>query len=451
MMGLIKGFAEGTSDRITKEREEEKTLIANRFKMAAINKKQREEEDKVKKEAAKARNEQINTLLPGASLEQRLALMSNETMFNLAIENKDVLADKEKLDEFIVINKEKIPANFKTVQDYINSLTSKPQGPSKMPEMQTREVFFSRVSPDQKQMDAMASQYGSSAADLLAYEGVSEAEAMPSFGSVNIDVLKKNKSIKDRLSETSVAYADAVSTYGKDSSEAAAVKTKYDGLKEMEETLEPKQANWASYVGGLKLSMLTGKTPQERAEASKEYDRVLALEARGKKEKSDIPSANTLSTLFSRTATKALNEKFGSEVKNDLITETAADGSSSFKYIGTDPQKKKEVYNYSRSVIKDMASPYLDKEGRPLNTDVETALRTMLIPFDEQGRPIFTASPAEPAPVADKPPALVIPPKTTQAAPAVATLPEPKTQEEYDALPPSTEYRDTDGKVKRKK
>lgn len=209
MMGLIKGFAEGTSDRITKEREEEKTLIANRFKMAAINKKQREEEDKVKKEAAKARNEQINTLLPGASLEQRLALMSNETMFNLAIENKDVLADKEKLDEFIVINKEKIPANFKTVQDYINSLTSKPQGPSKMPEMQTREVFFSRVSPDQRQMDAMASQYGSSAADLLAYEGVTEAEAMPSFGSVNLDVIKTPKKLATQIEELRTSLVDA--------------------------------------------------------------------------------------------------------------------------------------------------------------------------------------------------------------------------------------------------
>ena len=44
MMGLIQGFAQGTSDRITREREEEKTLIANRLKMAALNKKQREEE-----------------------------------------------------------------------------------------------------------------------------------------------------------------------------------------------------------------------------------------------------------------------------------------------------------------------------------------------------------------------------------------------------------------------
>jgi hypothetical protein len=61
LVGLITGFAKGTSERITEERAEEKTLIANRFKMAAINKKQRDLEDQAKKEKAEERNAQINT------------------------------------------------------------------------------------------------------------------------------------------------------------------------------------------------------------------------------------------------------------------------------------------------------------------------------------------------------------------------------------------------------
>ena len=63
LMGLITGFAQGTSDRITEERLEEKTLLANRFKLAAANKKQRDVEDKEKKVIAQRRNDQIPSLL----------------------------------------------------------------------------------------------------------------------------------------------------------------------------------------------------------------------------------------------------------------------------------------------------------------------------------------------------------------------------------------------------
>lgn len=288
-----------------------------------------------------------------------------------------------------------------------------------MPEMQTREVFFSRVTPDERQIESMASQYGSKAADLFAYEDATTPIEAPVFGSVNLEVLKRKKTIEDRMGEASTSYADAVSQYGKDSVEAAAAKNAYDSLKDMKETLDPDQANWASYVGSLKMAIMNAKTPEEKREAEKEYDRVLEIEARGKKEDSKIPTATTLANLFSRTAARALTEKYGAEYKDDLIVETMPDGSSTFRYIGTDETRRKAVYDYARSVIKEMAKPYLDKQGRPINTDVATALRSMLIPFDEQGRPIFVAAPPDPDPTTegqDKP-KVVLPPATGQAAP----------------------------------
>jgi len=222
----------------------------------------------------------------------------------------------------------------------------------------------------------------------------------------------------------------------------------------MKETLDPDKANWASYVGSLKMAIMNAKTPDEKKAAEKEYDRVLAIEARGKKEDSKIPTVNTLSNLFSRTAARALTEKYGAEYKEELIIETMPDGSSTFKYIGTDEARRKAVYDYSRSIIKEMAQPYLDRQGKPINTDVATALRSMLIPFDEQGRPIFTAAPPVPAPTPegqDKP-TVTLPPATT--APTTEStakpLPRPKTQEEYDAIPVGSEYIDTDGTRKRK-
>ena len=208
MMGLIKGFAQGTSERIDKEREDEEALITNRFKMAAINKKQREEEAGALKEAAKARLDQVNTLFPGASLEQRLALISNETMFSLAVKNADTLADKEKLDSFIVVNKEKIPSTFKTAQDYINSITAKPAGEMKMPEQQSREVFFADVTPSAGRQQKIAQQFGTSAEELYAYEKATGPISASVYGSVNLEALKKPKDLEDQIKEIDLKATD---------------------------------------------------------------------------------------------------------------------------------------------------------------------------------------------------------------------------------------------------
>jgi hypothetical protein len=422
MMGLIKGFAEGTTERIKKEREEEEALIANRFKMAAINKKQREEEARTKKEEAKVRLDRIETLFPGASLEQKLALVSNESMFQIAEQQMLKEGDLD-LDKFIVINKDKIPSTYKTAQDYVNSIVAQ-KGEMKIPEQQTKEVFFSSVSPSVGRQQAIASQYGTTAEDLYAYEGATTPLETPVFGSVNLESLKKNKTIDDRMTEASTGYADAVTTFGKDSPEAAAAKTVYTDLKTMKEELDPDEANWASYVGRLKLAILTAKTPEDRAAASKEYDRVVALEKRGKEGESEkIPSATALSNLFSKAAARAVTEEYGSKVKSEeLVIETAPDGTSSFKYIGNDPNMQRQINQFARNSIKSLIGVYLDKEGRPLNRDVEAAIRSMGLTLDDSGRVVMPKASAAPVPPpGTETPKPTIPPNLRRGEPAAAT------------------------------
>ena len=422
-MGLLTGFLKGTSERIDREREEEEALISNRFKMAAINKKQREEEAGALKEAAKARLDQVNTLFPGASLEQRLALISNETMFSLAVKNADTLADKEKLDSFIVINKDKIPTTFKTAQDYINSITAKPAGEMKMPEQQTREVFFANVTPSVGRQQKIAQQFGTSAEELYAYEGLTSPIEASVFGSVNLEVLKKDKTIDTRMTEASTAYADAVTTYGKDSPEAAAAKTAYTDLKTMKEELDPDEANWASYVGKLKLAILTAKTPEDKAAAEKEYDKVIDIEQRGKEGESEkIPSATALSNLFSKAAARAVTEEYGSKVKSeDLVIETGPDGTSSFKYIGNDPNMQRQINEFARNSIKSLIGVYLDKEGKPLNRNVEAAIRSMGLTLDDSGRVVMPKVSAAPVPSpGTETPKPTVPPELRRGKPAAA-------------------------------
>lgn len=422
MMGLIKGFAEGTTERIKKEREDEEALIANRFKMAALNKKQREEEAKAQKEAAKSRLDRVETLFPGASLEQKLALVSNESMFQIAEQQMLKEGDLD-LDKFIVVNKEKIPPTFKTAQDYVNSITARPQGEMKMPEQQTKEVFFANVSPSAGRQQALASQFGATAEELYAYEGLTSPIEAPVFGSVNLESLKKDKTIDQRMTEASTAYADAVTTYGKDSPEAAAAKTAYTDLKTMKEELDPDEANWASYVGKLKLAILTAKTPEDKAAAEKEYDKVIALEQRGKEGESEkIPSATALSNLFSKAAARAVTEEYGSKVKSDeLVIETAPDGTSSFKYIGNDTAMQKQINEFARNSIKSLIGVYLDKEGKPLNRNVEAAIRSMGLTLDDSGRVVMPKAPAAPVPSpGTETPKPTIPPALRRDKPAAA-------------------------------
>ena len=441
LMGLITGFAQGTSDRITEERLEEKTLLANRFKLAAANKKQRDIEDKEKKETASQRNSQINTFFAGASLEQRLALMSNETMFNLAIENKDTLAgpaNQSKLNEFIVLKADEIPKDYKVAQDYVTSLKSVPQGEAKMPEMQAREVFFSRVTPDQREMDGMAAAFGtSSAAELLAYENMPDATASPVFGSVNLDVLKKKPGIDDRLKAAGTVYTDAVLEFGDKSPEAAAAKQATTILQNIKNTLDPEKANWASYVGGLKMAMIKGETQEERASATKEYDRVIALEKRGKSADSGIPTLPQLSSLLRSTMKESVKTKFGKDVGDDLVF-VESDTGGSYQYIGTDANMKQKVADHAVATAKSLISVYMSPTGVPLNTDVRTALMSAGVPFDEATSRFDFSPRALPdtdtgtAKGAPKKPVVVLPGRTGRgtppaAAPAAPAAPAPKT------------------------
>ena len=299
MMGLLTGFAKGTAQRIDDEREEEKTLIANRLKMAALNKKKRQEEDKAKVELARQRDQQINTFFSGASLEQRLALLSNESLFEQAIEKKDQLVSSKALDEFIIVNKEKIPKSWKTTQDYINSIPYKPEAGAKIPEMQTREVFFSRVTPDERQIEAMASQYGEKAADLFAYENLPEARAAAVFGSVNLNALKKDKTSKDRLEEANAAYTTASAEFGEESPEAKAALDNFKKIELIDKTLNPQKADWAAYVSDMKLIIATG-TPEQKKKAEAELGEALNRVAKltEKQKEIDLPTISELSKMM---------------------------------------------------------------------------------------------------------------------------------------------------------
>ena len=459
LTGFLTGFAKGAKERIDTQREENEAMIQNRLKMAQTNRLLYKKEQDAQKQLLNDRLSTVSSYLPeGATEEQKLALISNE---EIAKQFVDLRSKGEEVDlnKFIVVNKDKIPANFSTVQNYIDTISAAP-APVSQEQIdtirQTRGALGARVGAN---VEKLAQQYGVSAGELLAYEEKSGVPVVPQFARMNVSILKneKAKDVDTRIKEAQSMYLDALDEFGADSQEAKVAKAQYDNLQVLKTELEPETVKWADYVGKLKLAIVNAKTPQERAAAQQEYNKVIAIEKQGQSSGEGggkIPTANTLSGLLTKAGTRAVTEKFGGDVAKNLIVDTAPDGSTSFRYIGTDPTARAQVLNTAKEAMRYAVQPYLDMTGRPLNRDVEVALRTQGVQFNEAGAAVFNAEqvPAAPAPTAQPPRTPVAGRGTTRnPAPAATGMPRPTTQAEYNAIPAGTEYIDTDGQVKRKR
>lgn len=444
LTGLITGFAKGAKSRIEKEREENEALIQNRLKMAQTNRTLHQKQMDAQKQLLTGRLDTVSSYLPpDATEEQKLALISNEEISKQFVDLRSK-GEEVDLNQFLVLNKDKVPQNFNTAQQYIDTLSA---APAPVPQQQvdairqTRGFLGARTGAN---VESMAQQFGMSAGQLLAYEEVSGVPRVPQFARMNVNMLRdeKTKDIGQRLKDAQSMLLDARDEFGPDSQEFKVAQSRYDNLLTLRDVLEPKDVKWADHVGSLKMAIVNARTPEERQLAQREYSRVLEVERMGKQEEGEgkIPTANTLSNLLGRSSVRAVNEQFGNMVQSrNIMIDTAADGSANFRYIGTDAAARDRVNAAAREAMRFTVLPYLDMNGKPLNRDVEVALRANGIEIDQNGRALFPAlGPRNPA-------------STNQNQSAQQGLARPQTRAEYDALPPGSEYMDTDGQVKRKR
>jgi hypothetical protein len=406
LQGFMTGFAKGAKERNEKEREENEAIIQNRLKLAATNRTLRQKEMDAQQQLLRTRLGTVSSYLPpDATEEQKLALISND---EIAKQFVDLRSKGEEVDlnRFLILNKEKVPQNFSTVQQYIENIAASPAPvPQEQIEAlrQTRGFMGGRTGAN---VEKIAQKFGASAAQLLAYEERSGVPMVPQFARMDVNMLRteKTKDVKTRIKDAESMYIDALDEFGADSQEARVAKSRFDNLKELEKELNPEQVKWADYVSSLKMAIVNAKTAEERQVAQREYDQVIAVERRGKETDGEgkIPTANSLITMFSRTAKNAVEQQFGNMVQSkQLIIDTAADGSSTIRYIGTDSDARARVNDVARNAMRSLASIYLDMNGRPQNRDVEAALRASGIEFDEEGRPLWPGlGPRRPTPPA---------------------------------------------------
>lgn len=192
LLGLLGGFAKGASERIEKEREDNEELIKSRLKSAAINKKKREAEMEARKTVLTERLSSFSPFLDGSETEEeKLALLSNDALAKDFAERRSS-GEVVDLKKYLVMNKEKIPKAFTSVQQYIDTLSAAPQpvAPEQMEAAlgDTRGFLGARTGVRAGRAEKIAGALGAgTAAELLAYERMEPVSAEPLMGVARIN------------------------------------------------------------------------------------------------------------------------------------------------------------------------------------------------------------------------------------------------------------------------
>lgn len=401
LTGFLTGFAKGAKERIEKEREENEALIESRLKMAATNRLKREKERDAQKTLLNQRYDLVSGYLPpDATEEQKLALISNETIAKefAAMRTKGEAVD---LNKFLVVNKDKIPQGFTSVRQYIDTLSAAPTALSQEQMQQafgeTKGFLGARTGVSAGRAEKIAKQFGAPAAELLAYEQPQELPQMPEVARMNVEMLKeeKEKRIKsptERLQERlslALGYAEA---YGKDSPEAIAAQQLYAEEKERQETLNPSQLKFADIVNEAQLARVEAlrkfgiNSPQYKS-AEKQLKDIQGKEA----ETGGALTHEQARKIIVNGGANAVALEYGRNPNVAISTDQF--GVKSIDYIG-DPKSaaSKKIRATQLEAIARAVRPYLDSSGRPLYPSIRDTLMEAQVPFDSNGRPIFNVT-----------------------------------------------------------
>jgi len=200
LMGFVKGIAKGASERIDTEREKEEAALANRFKLAAVNKLEREKEANQLRTVYANRIKNFTSAYPEAAEEEVLAAVSTETNYtNLMKAYED--GKPADLKTHLTVNRDLIPEDFTTARSYIDKLIT-PQVTGGGAAEQSRTVFGASVTPSEETRRTFASQFGTTAEELDAYsQGAATVPDLPALGSLSAELLKTPQTVADRVAQ----------------------------------------------------------------------------------------------------------------------------------------------------------------------------------------------------------------------------------------------------------
>lgn len=225
-------------------------------------------------------------------------------------------------------------------------------------------------------------------------------------GTVDMSLLTEKKSFTQREDDAKTALLDAHKSG--DEAKIVAAKADMKAIETVKAEMTPAQTAFANKIADIKNRYMFG-TPEERAAAKPEYDKMLAdvrAEAAAKKAgegKDDkLPSLGTLNTFTSAAVARKVAEVHGDLVRSkQLAIIEKPDGSASLEYTGDNQEVRAKINTTAYNAAKNALSLYMTPTGEPMTRDVAAVLNTY-VPQSVMKQPVETPAAAPSAPAAPK-------------------------------------------------
>lgn len=392
LLGLMTGLAKGAASRVEKQREENESLVKTRLQLAAINKKKREAEIEARKKELSDRYSSVQPFLyEGLTEEQKLALVSNEAITKDFVERRS-RGEQVDVNNYLITVKDKIPTNFKSVQEYINTISAPPTA---MTEEQMQGAFGRQegilganigVSPGRAERIA-AGLGGGTAAELLAYENMQPVEAEPLADIARINVAlfpREPKTLDEQITQAESVVSATADEFGEDSTQTDAAISRLETLRQRKSVLDPDQQSFATMLDRAKAAVANAKEPDQLKTAQQRLDRLIAIGKEGQGRK--LPSPASMNNLLTDAAAKAVARTYGPLIGQGIVTgsERDAEGNtfSTYRYTGGDAEMRARIEATARSAMRTVAETFMDSDGSPISPDLITALSVNGVSFD---------------------------------------------------------------------
>jgi hypothetical protein len=429
LLGLMTGLAKGAASRVEKQREENESLVKTRLQLAAINKKKREAEIEARKKELSDRYSSVQPFLyEGMTEEQKLALVSNPTITKDFVERRS-RGEQVDVNNYLITVKDKIPANFKSVQEYINTISAPPTA---MTEEQMQGAFGRQegilganigVSPGRAERIA-AGLGGGSAAELLAYEKMQPVEAEPLTGIARLNVEQYGESfdsIEDAVKKAEIRAAEAEQRFGAEDDRTIAAQNR---LAFFQSKYEAPVKSLESRAQTLASQIFDEQDPEKKAAMESRLSTIYeaikthkdAIE--GTKQK----SVATITASVEKAIQTRLEEKYGVELFSEPKTISLGDGefyvARGLKSSVT-PEVEQQILRDKRGFAQAALRAYglLDDKGQPIYDSVRDVMYNYGLRGSLPERQQVGGAPSQ----AETPPATTAPIRPASAQPSPTT------------------------------
>lgn len=444
LKGLITGLATTAGDIMDEERKQTNALIAQRTKNSFENYNKYQETTEALRADIKKRDAQLLNFQPDLTEQERVAAAG---IPNLVDMYQRMLTEGKQVTVRDMIKVGDKTAGMK-FDNYVSEI-GKIQPTETAAAAPVSTKFFGPSAESQRKMGEKAAMAtGVSESELRGFERMPATATVPSMGSIKTDVFKKEPkkptSVEDAYNMSQLEMMNAEQQFGKDSNQYKTAKANRElantYLTSVSETLGKR-------ADRLRNTLLDEPDAAKKKQLTDEIARVensmkahsLAISTKDSNNDADKKKTyNAIKTSVDDFVNNRMRDDEGASWRKyvDFKTTKMEDGSiytSRTQKAEMPIEEQRKMFAAERALAKQalVSNGYVSPTGVPLYNAVAEIMNNRNIRFDQ----------AEPAPVAA--------PATTPAATPV-TRPTPKTQAEYDAIPPNTEYLDTDGKIKRK-